>query len=335
MKYKFMFFGICIFIVIIVFGVATFIFQRNGVLGEATRHIAFGVWTEGFFDPSTRQIHPETLLSFEQLINKKASIAHYYLGWEYLADPELLKQFALLRSHGWEPMLNVNPYYFSGCPATQLPLYKAIAMGKCDEFLHKAGKNLARVDEPFYLLFAWEMNNPHNEWSISHTGSSEEDFKRAWRHIHKIFQQEKATKVVWVFCPNVPDDPDFPYSKIYPGKNFVDWVGLDGYNWGTTQSWSEWINFSGVFTGSYNKMVAIAPGKPMMIAEVNTTDQGGDKGEWYRDMLTQQIPYNFPNIKAVVIFNEDRSVQENVNWKVDVTPEALEAFTSAINSKFY
>ena len=237
--------GICIsaFVVVI------FIQQRTRI---ATHHIAFGVWTEGLFDASNKKLHPEALLSFEQLIHKKASIAHYYLGWEYLADPEFLKQFVMLRSHGWEPMLNVNPYYFSGCPATQSPLYKAIALGRCDEFLHKAGKNLSQIHEPFYLLFAWEMNNPQNEWSISHTGSSDEDFKQAWRHVYTIFRQEKVTQLVWVFCPNVPDNSDFSYSKIYPGKNFVNWIGLDGYNWGTTQSWSQWISFSRLVQNELN-----------------------------------------------------------------------------------
>ena len=103
---------------------------------------------------------------FEKLIDKKVSLAHYYIGWESLSNPDLVTQFDTLRSHGWDPILNVNPYYFPECPVTDLPLYQAIAEGKCDDFLHAAGKNLKNVKEPFYLLFAWEMNNDHNEWSV-------------------------------------------------------------------------------------------------------------------------------------------------------------------------
>mgnify|MGYP001571701004 CR=1 FL=1 len=300
------------------------------------RHIKLGAWTEGLFDAKTKELHPEALLEFERIVKKKVAIAHYYIGWEYLADKELQTQFGLLRSFGWEPMLNVNPYYFSGgCPATKLPLYKAIAEGNCDDFLHKAGKNLSQINKPFYLLFAWEMNNPKNEWSVSYTGSSTDDFVRAWRHIYTIFKQENATNVIWVFCPNIPDNLDTPYSKLYPGDDFVDWTGLDGYNWGTTQSWSEWVSFSGVFTGPYNKLIAIAPDKPMMLAEVNTTDKGGDKGAWYKDMFIKQIPHNFPKVQAVVIYNEDRNKQENVDWRVGATHESLRDFSSAIHSEFY
>lgn len=310
------------------------LFQSNNRVVQQ-RHITLGAWTEGLFDASTQTLHPEKLREFEQLIHKKVSIAHYYIGWEALASPTLIKQFNTLRSSGWEPMLNVNPYYFSGCPALEMPIYKAIAEGKCDDFLHKAGKNLSRSKQPFYLLFAWEMNNKQQEWSIPYSGSTPEDFKAAWRHIYTIFKQEKAAKVIWVFCPNVPDDTNVPYNKIYPGNDYVDWVGLDGYNWGTTQSWSQWASFAEVFTSSYNRIVTLAPNKPLMIAEVNTTNQGGDKGIWYSDMLTKQIPYRFPHIAAVVIFNENRSTQENVDWRVDFTQNSLHAFISAIHSQFY
>lgn len=299
------------------------------------RHITLGAWTEGFFDPSTQTVHPEKLQQFEQLTHKKVSIAHFYRGWEALADPKLVTQIDMLRKNGWEPMLNVNPYFFSQCSANNLSLYKAIANGNCDAFLHKAGKNLHEVKQPFYFLFAWEMNNPQLAWSVPTSGSSSDDFMATWRHINAIFKQEKVTNAIWVFCPNTQGGKSISYDKIYPGNNYVDWIGLDGYNWGTTQSWSHWQSFSEVFTASYNHLVNIAPDKPMVIAEVNTTDQGGDKSAWYTDMFTQQIPYNFPKIQAVVIYNEDRSQQEQVNWKVDVTSNTLHAFSSAVHAEFY
>jgi len=299
------------------------------------RHIALGVWTQGLFDPTTHTLNPDSLILFEKETNKKMEIAHYYLGWEYLSDPILVTQFDTLRSHGWMPMLNVNPYFFSQCTANNLTLYAAIAKGNCDDFLHLAGKNLHKINKPFYLLFAWEMNNKQNAWSVPTTGSTAQDFIAAWRHIHTIFVEEKATSVVWVFDPNIPDDPTVPYPIIYPGDKYVDWIGLDGYNWGTTQSWSSWVSFAGVFTSSYTKLITIAKHKPMIIAEVNTTDQGGDKSAWYRDMLTKQLPYNFTNIAAIVFFNEDRTTQEHVNWKIDTSPATLKAFTTAIHTPFY
>ncbi|HSW87873.1 MAG TPA: glycosyl hydrolase [Candidatus Saccharimonadales bacterium] len=299
------------------------------------RHIELGAWTTGFFDPVTQTLHPEKLQQFEQLIDKKVSIAHFYRGWEALSEPSLLTQFNTLHTYGWTPMINVNPYFFAQCDAGNMTLYKAIANGNCDTFLHKAGKNLAQAKEPFYLLFAWEMNNPQLEWSVSHSGSSSAEYVAAWRHIHTIFKQEHVTKVLWVFCPNTLGGTSISYDDLYPGNEYVDWTGLDGYNWGTTQSWSHWQSFSEVFSPSYNHLLSIAPHKPMLLAEVNTTDQGGDKSAWYTDMLTKQLPENFPNIKAVVIYNEDRTAQEHVNWDVNITSATLQAFISGVHTGFY
>ncbi len=323
--------------IIKILAISIFLFIIVGFFYQAApqRRIMFGAWTEGLYDAKTKKLHPEKLVEFEKLIDKKVAIAHYYRGWESFTDPNLITEFEILQERGWMPMLNTNPYYFSECPPTELPLYKAIAEGKCDAFLHKAGKNLSKVKKPFYLVFAWEMNNKDLEWSLAYSGSSPQDFVAAWRRVHTIFRQEKANNIVWVFCPNTQDNTSVSYSDIYPGDAFVDWTGIDGYNWGTTQSWSQWSSFSGTFTSSYDHLVRIAPDKPMMLAEVNTTDKGGNKGEWYQDMFTKQVPYNFPQIKAVVVYNEDRSKKEKVNWKIDVTKESLEAFISAIHTKFY
>ncbi len=299
------------------------------------KKIELGVWTEGLYDAQTRKLHPEKLIDFEKKTKKKYSIAHYYRGWESFTDFNLINEFDTLRRNGWTPMINANPYYFKECPYLDVPIYKAIADGKCDKFLHSAGKNLSKVDKPFYLLFAWEMNNADLEWSVPYTRSSSQDFVRAWRHVHNIFEKEKAVNVIWVFCPNIPNVPQYSYQDLYPGDPFVDWTCLDGYNWGNTQSWSQWASFSGVFTSSYNLLSGIAPEKPMLIGEVNTTDQGGNKAKWYESMFNEEIPNKFPKIKAVVIFNENRSAQEKVNWKVDISKESLDAFINGVNSPHY
>ena len=72
-----------------------------------------------------------------------------------------------------------------------------------------------------------------------------------------------------------------------------------------------------------------------MISEVNTTDQGGNKAEWYSNLLNTEIPYKFPQIKAVVFYNENRTLKENVNWLIDINPASLDAFKQGISNGFY
>lgn len=294
--------------------------------------VYFGLWTQGFFDPLNSSLHPEALKAVEQKTGKKAAIAHYYRGWGELASPVLLNELQAINSNGWRPMVSANPYFFEKCNSNGVPLYKAIASGNCDEFMHSVGKNLKAFSKSVFLRWAWEMNVSSMEWQVERTGSSSADFIAAWRRFHDIVYAEGATNVLWVFCPDVAN---FSYGQIYPGDGYVDWIGLDGYNWGTTQSWSSWKSFSQVYSQAYGQITKVAPNKPLMLGEVNTTDKGGDKPAWYKDMLLTQVLDNFPKIKAVVFYNEDRSVKEGVNWLIDVTPASLEVFSEAIKNANY
>jgi beta-mannanase len=303
--------------------------------GPETRHIGLGAWTTGFYDPTTGTLNPAALQNFEQLTGKNVDYAHYYLDWADLASPAILTQASVLHSHGWTPVISTAPYFFSGCPSSHLPLYQAIASGQCDTFLRAAGATLAKLNAPMYLAFAYEMNNPDNAWSVPSTGSTPAEFVAAWRHMFNVFQAQGATNVLWVFDPNLPNVPADSDSSLYPGAAYVDWVGLDGYNWGSTQTWSKWTSFSGVFGGSYDLLGKIAPTKPMMVVEVNSTDAGGSKAAWYTDMLTRAVPEDFPRIKILMLYNENRTAQEHVNWLVNSSPAALRAYSAGVHSKYY
>ena len=296
------------------------------------RAVYIGMWTQGFFDKNTNTLYPQVLHSLEQTTEKRFAIAHYYRGWEALDSPSLLSELNIIDANGWRPMVSVNPYFFDRCESRGLPLYKAIAQGNCDDFLHSAGKQLKVFGKTLFLRFAWEMNIPSMEWEIAKTRSTNQDFILAWQRMHNVIYSENATNVLWIFSPDVSNNS---YKEIYPGDAFVDWIGLDGYNWGTTQAWSKWQGFSEIFSKAYNEITSVAPNKPLMLAEVNTTDKNGDKSAWYQDMLANQIPFNFPKINAVVFYNEDRQAQENVNWLIDVSTDSLKSFSENLKNPIY
>jgi hypothetical protein len=95
-----------------------------------------------------------------------------------------------------------------------------------------------------------------------------------------------------------------PLAQLYPGDAYVDWVALDGYNWGTDYG-NRWQTFAEVYTASYKELRQLAPTKPIMIAEIGSQENGGDKAAWIRDALGVQLPTNFPAIKALAWFNWD------------------------------
>jgi beta-mannanase len=136
--------------------------------------------------------------------------------------------------------------------------------------------------------------------------------------------------VRWVWSPNVANGNTTPFSKVYPGDAYVDWVALDGYNWGKTQSWSSWMSFTNVFGPSYSALTRMT-NKPVMIAEVGSAEAGGNKAAWIRQSFLQEIPSKFPKVRAVVWFD----VNKETDWRVNSSSAALAAFKGVAASPRY
>ena len=75
----------------------------------------------------------------------------------------------------------------------------------------------------------------------------------------------------------------------------MDILAVDGYNWGSTHSYSGWKDFDTVFESSYSRITALDNDKPFWIAEVASTEQGGNKAKWIQDMFTSTA---FPNLRG-------------------------------------
>lgn len=281
------------------------------------RSVYIGAWVGGFWDNDTKKLDTSAMTKFEEIIGKKLAFVTLYSEWSFLANNNLLTSLNEIANNGWTPIISTNPFFFVDCPNSGKSLYATIADGGCDGFLRNMADNLRTYQKPIFLRFAWEMNLPDMYWSIHKTHSTPKEFIAAWQHMHDIFQNEKATNVRWVLSFNTSSANTVPYKQLYPGDTYVDWVAIDGYNWGNTHDWSRWTNFNGVFRNSYNELTLLTE-KPVMLSEVNSspTGTGGNKAEWLDDMLAVQIPNNFPNIDAIVFFNEDKTKGEKVDWTI-------------------
>src|SRR5437867_5422507 len=106
---------------------------------------------------------------------------------------------------------------------------RALASGSQDAWIRSQARDIAALGQPVFLRFFHEFDSDYRA-SIVYSPA---DFIAAWRHVHDLFDQERATNVVWVWCPTswtfiskTPWPPDY-----YPGDAYVDWVAADGYNW--------------------------------------------------------------------------------------------------------
>jgi endoglucanase len=69
----------------------------------------------------------------------------------------------------------------------------------------------------------------------------------------------------------------------------------------------------------------------MMVAEVASSEYGGSKANWTRDMLAK-IPASYPKIRALVWFDK---LDSSMDWPIETSSTATSAFAEGIESSVY
>jgi hypothetical protein len=277
----------------------------------------------------------DALYKFERLAGKKVSLVSFNAPFASCSGSSCTfnsfpyTPFEDLRAHGAIPVYGWSSSSVSeGTDDPQFSLAKVIH-GRYDGYIRQFATAAAAWGHPFFLRFNWEMNGDWFPWSEGVNGNKRGEFVAAWRHVHDIFTSVGATNATWAWCPNIDRSRDL--RKVYPGNRYVDWTCLDGYNWGTRYSWSHWITFRQIFATSYSALRKIAPRKPIMVGEVASTEYGGSKPAWIKEMLSS-IPRAFPKVRALIWFEvNDRGMR----WPIESSAGARNAFSRAIRKPVY
>jgi hypothetical protein len=194
------------------------------------------------------------------------------------------------------PLISWEPHHID---------FARIADGSLDATIIARAKGSKALGKKFFLDFAAEMNGDE-AWS----GNNAPLYVSAYRHIHDLFVAAGANNVVWAWCPNVTDTPGGNRTTMdyYPGDAYVDWTGVDGYNWGTTNG-NGWQTFQQVFQDIYPLLAAKK--KPILIGEMASTEAGGDKAKWI-DEIIPTLRTRFPLIKGLVWFD----INKETDWRI-------------------
>jgi len=206
-----------------------------------------------------------------------------------------------------------------------------VAAGLWDSYIRAWASAAKTWGHPLMLRYDWEMNGPWFSWGVGNNGTTAADFVAAWRHVHDIFSSVGATNVSWVWCPNVdPGNKFASLSSLYPGSSYVDWTCLDGYNSNTP-----WTSFTDLFATTYDRIMQIAPGKPMIIGEIGSTETGGSKALWISNMFSA-LPTRFPNIHGLLWFDKDESGPGGYSdWPIETSTSSSASFAAAVGSSTF
>jgi beta-mannanase/cell division septation protein DedD len=279
--------------------------------------------------------------AFNAVTGKAPAILHFGYPWKQSGQMKSFPTAVMnqIRQRGSIPLIGWGSWDASKGPEQPEFQLRDITEGHYDSYIREWAQQAKAWEHPFFLKFNWEMDGRWQfPWSVQLNGNTTGDFVPAWRHVHDIFEQEGATNVTWVWCPNHLNRNSVDPALVYPGDAYVDWTCIHGYNFGG----SNWRTFREIYSGydgnprdSYTYMLNLAPSKPIMIGEWASNeagDGGAAKAAWIRDALQVQLPRYYPQIRAVVWMNWNCCGE---SWVVNSSEPARQAIFESLASPFY
>jgi beta-mannanase len=242
---------------------------------------------------------------------------------DFLQSPPLAELSAVL-ARGAVPLVTWEPWAWSG--GVEQPAFSLgrITAGDFDARILEWGHALAAWGQPVMLRFAHEMNGNWYPWAEAVNGNQPCDYVQAWQHVHDVVTSTGASNVQWVWSPNVPYRGSVDLAGLYPGAGYVDVVALDGYNWGTSTAWSSWVSPQDLFAPGIAQLRTLAPGKPILIAETASSEDGGSKAAWSAGLVSYLAAQ--PDVMGFVWFH----LQKEADWRINTSTSSAFALNAAL-----
>ncbi len=264
---------------------------------------------------------------FEKETGKKPAVIMWYRDWSGGFPKDACDN---ARAYGAIPHIVWEPWYFGEMDKIKLD---NIMNGQWDDYIRSWAKSAKAWGHPLLVRIGHEFNIDGYPWGVGNNGKDPQKYIKAFRHIVDIFKKEGAANVKWVWCFmnfSYPDEAWNDYEAAYPGDEYVDWIGIDGYNWGTTQTWSDWQNFKMLFREQMRRMTKLHPTKPIMVAEFACAEKGGDKAAWINEM-PKDLKISMKGIKAVIWFD----IRKETDWRITSSTRALAAFKQVMKDPYF
>lgn len=213
--------------------------------------------------------------------------------------------------------------------------------GERDEEIREFARKAKEFGHPFLFRLNNEMNTDWTSYSGVVNLSDPDIYKEVWKRYYRIFQEEGVDNAIWVFNPNGENYPPCNWNNFlayYPGDEYVQMIGLTGYNTGTyyqEETGEKWRSFETIYDRLEEEYMPFFSKFPWIITEFASSSHGGDKAQWIRDMFGKIGDYE--NIKLAVWFSSaDVDLSDPANpvaarpYWLDETPETLQAMKEGL-----
>jgi beta-mannanase len=217
--------------------------------------------------------------AMERWLGRPLDVQHVFTSWDVERETTTYLFEDVLPSiwtAGRTPMVTWEP--FTPVPAsTPDDILDRILAGDYDEYIRTWGRHLASGlrgpdgagDRQLVLRLAHEANGDWYPWSPEDDGAG---YVSMWRHVRDLVAEvlEDEARVQWVWSVNHVDVGRVVLEELFPGDDYVDLLGVDGFNWGATREWSTWQSPAAVFGEAFSRLDSLAA-LPVWITEVGCT----------------------------------------------------------------
>ena len=261
----------------------------------------------GVFEHDTASAYrPATL--FTSVAGRKPNLTVYYSGW----GVPFRARFATAAARtGAVVLVHMEPWHQT---------MAAIAAGNSDRYLRQFAAAVRHYGGHVVISFAPEADGRWYPWGWHHATPAR--WVAAWRHVVTVFRQSGATNVTWLWVMSGHSRATGLVRRWWPGHNYVDWIGVDGYYFRHADTFRSVI-------GNTVRNIRKFSRKPILLSEIGIGPRAGQ---------TAKIPGLFAGMRrdhllGLLYFdvNQHQGVYHQ-DWQLDDHPAAVAAFRAGVRS---
>lgn len=269
---------------------------------NALSHVAFTV----------TGIVTDNLAVFQQKCRCHPDVVVHYVHWGEPPETTKLLADSIIASTA-VPMMELEPFGVS------LP---SIAEGRDDGYLLRCASVVRNLHTRVLMSFEPESNGTWYSWGYTHIKPAAE--VAAWRHVVQLFRHAGARNVTWVWITNVTYRGSGPMAALWPGRRYVDEVGIDGY------FQSSRATFSSVFGPTLATLRRIIS-KPALISET-AADREAGQSRVLEQLAAGVTEYGLAGFIWFDIDQTGRHGRDKADWSIDDNPPAVGAYRKISNT---
>lgn len=243
---------------------------------------------------------------FARAVGYRPRIVAYFSRW---GQPFPAGFVSRAHDHGAIPLIQIEP---------RGAFMRGIAAGRYDGYLRWYAQAVARYGNAVIIGFARDMNGRSYRWGWTHVPARV--WVTAWRRVVTIFRQQYVPNVTWLWTITQGSRRTGPLRAYWPGAQYVDWVGIDGY----------YVTRAQTFQAAFAPTIRAArklTRDPVLLSEVGI-GQVADQARKIPDLFAGIRRYHLTGLVWFDVAQHGRAFEQD--WRLEGHPAALGVFRRGV-----